>query len=215
MTKIKNRHQNDTDAEKSDNPGAKIERSAVRVPAADHPGDTGGKPHPQTLRQHADIPDKKHDESAGSQGNRSETADEDGIHQSMVAKRMFSERLHNLYKHRQAKVSFIGFQIDKIVWTNQINIIPFFMKFMASLMKLFGTFISIEECGQIMAPLFTENREESMKRSGKFITWKKGAFVEMPHDDYAADPKLQERLWKVSLDLCNDQETIRIAEQLT
>ena len=67
---------------------------------------------------------------------------EDGIHQAMVAKRMFSERLHNLYKQRQAKVSFIGFQIDKTVWTNQINIIPFFMKSMATLMKFFGTFIS-------------------------------------------------------------------------
>ncbi|MFN2237531.1 MAG: SDR family NAD(P)-dependent oxidoreductase [Anaerolineales bacterium] len=140
---------------------------------------------------------------------------EDGIHQAMVAKRMFSERMYHLYKQRQAKVSFIGFQIDQTVWTNQINIIPFFMKFMASLMKLFGTFISIEECGQIMAPLFTESRAESMKRSGKFITWKDGAFVEMEHDEYAADPKLQERLWNLSLDLCNDEGTVQIAEQLT
>jgi hypothetical protein len=112
-------------------------------------------------------------------------------------------------------VSFIGFQIDKTVWTNQINIIPFFMKSMATLMKLFGTFISIEECGQIMAPLFTESREESLKRSGKFITWKDGTFVEMEHDEYAADAKLQERLWNISLDLCNDEETVQIAEQLT
>lgn len=138
------------------------------------------------------------------------------IHQAMVAKRMFSERLHNLYKERDnSKVSFIGFQIHKTVWTNQINIIPFFMKAMATVMKLFGTFISMEECGEIMAPLFTESREESLKKSGKFITWKNGVFVEMKHDAYAADKKLQERLWIVSLDLCNDEETVRIAERLT
>jgi len=140
---------------------------------------------------------------------------EAAIHQAMVAKRMFSERMHNLYKERDnAKVSFIGFQIHKTVWTNQINIIPFFMKAMATLMKLFGTFISMEECGEIMAPLFTESQEESLKKSGTFITWKKDAFVEMKHDEYAADPKRQERLWAVSLDLCNDEETVQIAKKL-
>ena len=141
---------------------------------------------------------------------------EDAIHQTMVAKRMFSERLHHLYKlSERSKVSFIGFQINKTVWTNQINIIPAFMKFMATMMKLFGTFISMEECGEIMAPLFTENREESLKKSGKFITWKKGAFVEMKQDAYAADPTLQEKLWQLSLELCKDEETVRIAGQLT
>lgn len=141
---------------------------------------------------------------------------EDAIHQAMVAKRMFSERMHHIYMERDhSKVSFIGFQIHKTVWTNQINIIPFFMKSMASLMKLFGTFISIEECGEIMAPLFTESWEESLKKSGKFITWKNDAFVEMKHDEYAADPKLQKRLWHLSLDLLNDEETAQIAEKLT
>ena len=140
---------------------------------------------------------------------------EDAIHQAMVAKRMFSERMYNLYRERDPKVSFIGFQIHKTVWTNQVNIIPVFMKSMATLMKLFGTFISMEECGEVMAPLFTESREESLKKSGKFITWKNSAFVEMKHDAYAADRKLQEKLWKVSLDLCNDEETIQIAEKLT
>jgi len=131
---------------------------------------------------------------------------EDAIHQAMVAKRMFSERMHNLYKERDtSKVSFIGFQIHKTVWTNQIN----------TLMKLFGTFISMEECGEVMAPLFTESREESLKKSGKFITWRNDAFVEMKHDEYAADQKLQERLWIVSLDLCNDEETVQIAKKLT
>jgi len=141
---------------------------------------------------------------------------EDAIHQAMVAKRMFSERMYNLYRQRDnSKVSFIGFQIHKTVWTNQINIIPSFMKSMATLMKFFGTFISMEECGEIMAPLFTESREENLKKSGKFITWKSGAFVEMKYDEYAADKKLQERLWMVSLDLCNDEETVQIAERLT
>jgi len=140
---------------------------------------------------------------------------EDGIHQAMVAKRMFSERMHNLYKDRKgSKVSFIGFQIHKTVWTNQINIIPFFMKSMATLMKLFGTFISMEECGTVMSPLFTESQEESMKKSGKFITWKDNEFPEMKRDDYAADKSLQEKLWNISLKLCNDEKTIQIAERL-
>ena len=141
---------------------------------------------------------------------------EDAIHQAMVAKRMFCDRIHNLYKGRNgSKVSFIGFQIDKTVWTNQINIIPFFMKSMATLMKLFGTFISIEECGEVMAPLFTESHEESLKKSGKFITWNNNAFIEMKRDAYALDKKLQEKLWNISLDLCNDEKTVQIAESLT
>jgi len=141
---------------------------------------------------------------------------EDAIHQAMVAKRMFCDRMHNLYKGRKgSKVSFIGFQIHKTVWTNQINIIPFFMKSMATLMKLFGTFISIEECGEVMAPLFTESHEDSLKKSGKFITWKNDEFIEMKRDDYALDKELQEKLWNVSLDLCKDEKTVQIAENLT
>jgi len=139
---------------------------------------------------------------------------EDGIHQAMVAKRMFSERMHKLYKDRtDSKVSFIGFQIHKTVWTNQINIIPFFMKTMATLMKLFGTFISIEECGQVMSPLFTESQEESLKKSGRFITWKNDQFTDMKHDDYASDSKLQDELWNISLDLCKDEKTVQIAQK--
>jgi len=141
---------------------------------------------------------------------------EDAVHQAMVAKRMFCDRMHNLYMGRNgSKVSFIGFQIHKTVWTNQINIIPFFMKSMATLMKLFGTFISIEECGEIMAPLFTESHEESLKKSGKFITWKNNEFIEMKRDDYALDKKMQEKLWNISLDLCKDEKTVQIAENLT
>ncbi|HSG42007.1 MAG TPA: SDR family NAD(P)-dependent oxidoreductase [Anaerolineales bacterium] len=139
---------------------------------------------------------------------------EDAIHQAMVAKRMFSHYMHDLYEKRKgAKVSFIGFQIHKTVWTNQVNIIPFFMKFMATLMKLFGTFISMEKCGEIVAPLFTESRDESLKRSGKFITWKDNEYPEMKHDEYALDKANQEKLWNISLELCNDERTNQIAER--
>ena len=140
---------------------------------------------------------------------------EDGIHQAMVAKRMFCDRMHNIYKKtNDSRVSFIGFEISKTVWTNQINIIPFFMKTMATMMKLFGTFISIEECGMIMSPLFTESQEESLKNSGKFITWKNNKFTEMKQDDYATDKKLQDKLWNISLDLCKDEKTVQIAGKL-
>ena len=140
---------------------------------------------------------------------------EDGIHQAMVAKRMFCDRMHNIYKKtNDSRVSFIGFEISKTVWTNQINIIPFFMKTMATMMKLFGTFISIEECGTIMAPLFTESQEESLKNSGKFITWKNNKFTEMKQDEYATDKNLQDKLWNISLDLCKDEKTVQIAGKL-
>ena len=88
------------------------------------------------------------------------------------------------------------------------------MKTMATMMKLFGTFISIEECGTIMSPLFTESQEESLKKSGKFITWKNNKFTEMKQDDYATDKKLQDKLWNISLDLCKDEKTVQIAGKL-
>ena len=78
---------------------------------------------------------------------------EDAIHQAMVAKRMFSERMHNLYKERDtSKVSFIGFQIHKTVWTNQINIIPFFMKSMATLMKILAHLFRWKNAGRSWLP---------------------------------------------------------------
>jgi hypothetical protein len=140
---------------------------------------------------------------------------EKGIRQAMVAKRMLYTRLHNLYrKRKEAKLSFFGFQIPKTVWSNQINIIPFAMKTMARIMKFFGTFISIEECGIIMAPLFTEKQEESLKKSGKFITWRKNNFIELKQDHAVFDRGIQDNLWKISLDLCKDEKTAQIAEQL-
>jgi len=139
---------------------------------------------------------------------------ENGIHQAMVAKRMFCDRMHNFYREFEGpKVSFIGFQIAKTVWTNQINIIPLPMKIMANVMKIFGTFNSIEECGMIMSPLFTENQEESLKKSGKFITWKKNKFIEIEQGNDVLDKKMQDKLWNISLDLCKDEKTTQIAEK--
>ena len=140
---------------------------------------------------------------------------ESGIHQAMVAKRMFLATLHNLYRHlKDSKLSFIGFQISKTVWSNQINIIPVFMKTMATIMKYMGQFISIEKCGVIMSPLFTEKQEESLKKSGKFITWKKNEFIEIKEDEIILNQEIQDRLWSASLQLCKDEKTTRIAENL-
>jgi short-subunit dehydrogenase involved in D-alanine esterification of teichoic acids len=137
---------------------------------------------------------------------------EDGIHQAMVAKRMFLAKLHNPHRDiKDSKLTFIGFEISKTVWSNQINIIPLYMKIMATLMKLFGTFISIEKCGEIMAPLFTENQEESLKKSGKFITWKKNEFIDIKEDLAVLNQEYQDRLWKISLELCADKKTNQIA----
>jgi len=140
---------------------------------------------------------------------------ENGIHQAMVAKRMFFVKLHSLYKDiKDLKVSFIGFEISKTVWSNQINIIPVSMKIMATIMKYFGTFISMDKCGMIMAPLFTENQEESLKKSGKFITWKKNEFIGMKEEETVFNQEMQERLWKISLELCRDEKTAKIADRI-
>ena len=140
---------------------------------------------------------------------------ENGIHQAMVAKRMLLVTLHDLYKNAKgSKVSFIGFEISKTVWSNQINIIPRSMRTMATVMKFFGTFISIEECGRIMAPLFTENQEESLKKSGRFVTWKKNEFSGMKEEETVFNPEFQEKLWKISLELCNDETTTKISDGL-
>jgi hypothetical protein len=140
---------------------------------------------------------------------------EDGIHQAMVAKRMLLAKLHRLYGARKdSRLSFIGFQIDKTVWSNQLTIIPAFMRTMATLMKMFGKFISIEKCGEIMAPLFTESQEESLKKSGTFITWKKNEFITLKEDPDVLNGELQDRLWDISLALCDDEKTRQIAANL-
>lgn len=140
---------------------------------------------------------------------------ESGVHQAMVAKRMFFVKLHNLYRElKGSRLSFIGFEISKTVWSNQINIIPVFMKTMATIMKYLGTFISIEKCGVIMSPLFTEKQEESLKKSGEFITWKKNKFIKIKEDEFILDQEMQDRLWNASLQLCKDEKTFQIAENL-
>ena len=138
---------------------------------------------------------------------------EDGIHQAMVAKRMFLQKLHRMYmKNHEANVSFIGFQIHETVWTNQINLIPKYMKIMATVIKLFGKFITIEKCGEIISPLFCESQRESLERSGKFITWKKNNFVDLKEDEAVLDQELQDRLWDISLELCGMNETAAVVE---
>lgn len=140
---------------------------------------------------------------------------ENGIHQAMVAKRMFLSRLHDLHRSRDgSKISFIGFEISKTVWSNQIKIIPFSMRAMARVMRFFGTFIPIEECGKIMAPLFTESQEESLKKSGKLVTWKGSKFIELMEEQTFLSSELKDKLWKISLELCNDELTTRISDHL-
>ena len=139
---------------------------------------------------------------------------EKAIGQGMMAKRLFYAQLHDLYANANKNVSFFGFQISKTVWSNQINIIPLMMKTMATIMKFFGTFISIEECGRIMVPLFTESQAESLNKSGKLISWKKGEFFTLEEDATTFDKGKQEKLWKISLELCNDEKTSLIADRL-
>ena len=140
---------------------------------------------------------------------------EAAIHQAMVAKRMFLVKLHHLHRAKKdSNLSFVGFQIHKVVWSNQLNIIPFFMKAMASTMRLFGTFISIEKCGEIMAPLFTEPQSASLEKSGKLLSWKKGEFIELDEIPDVLDHESQDRLWQISLDLCDDEKTRQIAMEL-
>ena len=140
---------------------------------------------------------------------------EKGIHQAMMAKRMFLVKLHNLYRNKKgSNLSFIGFQISKTVWSNQLNIIPTYMRIMATIMKYLGTFITIEKCGEIMSPLFTEKQEKSLKKSGGFITWKKNEFIEIKEDEIILNQEMQDRLWNASLQLCKDKKTSQIAENL-
>ena len=128
---------------------------------------------------------------------------EAAIHQAMVAKRMFLCTLHMLYSNRKdTNISFIGFQIPKTVWSNQLSIIPPFMKIMATIMKYLGAFISIDQCGKIIAPLFTEDSVISLQRSGDFITWKNNRFTTIKENGSVLNKDLQDKLWSISLHLC-------------
>ncbi|MCK8061119.1 MULTISPECIES: SDR family NAD(P)-dependent oxidoreductase [unclassified Fusibacter] len=141
---------------------------------------------------------------------------ESAIHQAMVAKRMFLLKLDRLYQNKtDTKVAFLGFQIHETVWTNQINLIPKFMKIMATLMNKLGKFITIEKCGEVIAPLFCEDKDASREKSGKFITWKKDKFVTIAEDEAVLNQELQDRLWEISLKLCDDECTNQIAKSLS
>lgn len=140
---------------------------------------------------------------------------EKGIYQAMAAKRMFLAKLHRIYrKNNNSNLSFIGFETSKTVWTNQLNIIPPYMRTMATIMKFFGTFITMDECGQIMSPLFTENQQESLKRSGKLITWKKNEFIDIEENASVLNEQMQDNLWEISLKLCADEKTNQISKDL-
>lgn len=127
---------------------------------------------------------------------------ERAIGQAMVAKRMFVVELRN--RAENDLVSFIGFHIAKTVWTNQLSLIPSPMRWMAWAARLFGQFISIERCGAIMAPLFTDNRALTRERSGQLLTWKNGVFEPIPPDEGVLDPEKRQRLWRMSLELCGE-----------
>lgn len=138
------------------------------------------------------------------------------IGQAMVAKRMFAARLHELYAARgEPRVSCFSYEIAKTVWTNQLNVIPRPMRLMATVMKAFGRFISVDECGDIMAPLFLEGREECAKKSGRLLTTKGGELHDREKNPEVLDAAARKRLWDVSLALCGDEATARAAQRLT
>ncbi len=140
---------------------------------------------------------------------------ENAIHQAMLAKRIFLLKLDSIYKKRnKSKLIFIGFQIHKTVWTNQLNIIPFYMKAVAIIMRWFGTFISIEKCGEIISPLLVGNKEKILKNSGKLLTWKKNKYVTVEESTNVKSIELQDKLWKKSLELCSDKKTNHISIEL-
>ena len=66
----------------------------------------------------------------------------------------------------------------------------------------------------IMVPLFTEKQEESLKKSGKFVTWKKNEFIEIKEEKVVFNQEMQDRLWKIGLEICKDEKTTQIAESL-
>lgn len=140
---------------------------------------------------------------------------EKAVGQAMVAKRMFLYKLHRLYSdNKNPKISFIGFSIGKTVWSNQLNLLPRAMRLIPLVLKLFGFFITIEQCGKIMAPLFEESAVESLKKSGRLMTNKSEGFLILEEKECFLDPVQQDRLWELSLKLCNDEKTQAIAESL-
>ena len=140
---------------------------------------------------------------------------EKAIGAAMVAKHMFGARLHQLYEARSGPaVSAIGFQIPKTVWTNQLAIIPWHMRAMATVAKWFGSFITIDQCGEMIAPLLIEGADESRARSGHFLTFEAGSYRDVGKNPASSDPEDWRRLWDLSLDLCADDATRACAARL-
>ncbi|GAH61401.1 unnamed protein product, partial [marine sediment metagenome] len=44
--------------------------------------------------------------------------------------------------------------------------------------------------------------------------WKKNEFIEIKEDEIILNQEIQDRLWSASLQLCKDEKTTRIAENL-
>lgn len=88
------------------------------------------------------------------------------------------------------------------------------MKAAATVAKWLGQFITIDQCGAIMAPLFLEGRDATLAKSGRFLTWKKGAFIDVGKTPASLVPADWEKLWNISLDLCGDEQTRRCADRL-
>jgi NAD(P)-dependent dehydrogenase (short-subunit alcohol dehydrogenase family) len=140
---------------------------------------------------------------------------EAAIWQAFAAKRMFSRRLHALARAADTQLSTVGFETPKTVWSHQIEIVPWPMRAMATVAKWFGAFISIERCGEIMAPLFIESQAESLAKSGELVGWSAQGFDKKDEEPAAADEAQLIRLWDESLRLIGDDETTRISERLT
>lgn len=140
---------------------------------------------------------------------------ERAIGQAMVERRMFYTQLHALYAARDTKVSCFGFEIEKTVWTHQIDLIPRGMRLMAKVMKGLGQFLSIDACGDVMAPLFLEDRAASLAKSGRLIGFEKGAVIDREKHASVRDAAQRARLWDLSLELCGDEATSRAARRLT
>jgi hypothetical protein len=138
---------------------------------------------------------------------------EKAIDQGMKAKWMIYYALHRYYPTKEVKINFAGFQIHKTVWSNQISYIPGCMRFMAGIVKFFGGFISIDQYGEIVAPLFLADNESSGRRSGKFITWKNNQLTVLDDSRDSLNPGLQDRLWEESLALGHHEPTSHAAKK--
>ncbi len=137
---------------------------------------------------------------------------EKAIYQAMAAKRMLCYYLSNSYPENE--VMFTSFNILKTVWTNQINIIPKYMKVIASIMKKFNKFISVEECGEMISPLLTMNKEDFKVFDGNLITFNNNQFSAIEDEAWVRDEKMQRELIELSVKLLDDKSTEYIALNL-